>query len=168
MYRRVGYLTILALLALAVLAGCGRRGVRGVEDKEKSEPPPRPMRTTLENAEIAVADPGGAWTFAATAKQITNRKARGPYEMMEAKGVYRRPKEKPKQEPVHLSAQHLQLDQERQWVTLQGGVRIESGPALLEGERMEYNLKTGEVIAPRQTKLTLTPGRARAGEGAKR
>lgn len=155
--RHVTAWLVCALLAPALLAGCSRPRTPQV-GPDKPKPPALPTSTTLENTTVKLADPAGKWTFDATAKSATTAGARGPYDMTEADGVCRRPNEP----PAYVRAHRLHLDQERQQITLEGGVRVISGGLTVEGDRIEYDLKTGKVVGAPRTNWTFSPGAADA------
>jgi LptA/(LptD N-terminal domain) LPS transport protein len=155
--RRLLVIVALALLTPALLAGCTRPRPSQV-GPGKPKAPALPTSTTLENTTVKLADPAGKWTFDAVAKTATTAGAKGPYDMTEADGVCRRPGEP----PAYLHARRLHLDQQRQHVTLEGAVRVVSGGLTVEGDRIEYDLKTGKVVGAPRTNWTFDPKAAEA------
>jgi lipopolysaccharide assembly outer membrane protein LptD (OstA) len=75
----------------------------------------------------------------------------GPYDIEAAECRY----EEVDEPAVLMTADRGHLDQDKSLLTLEGGVVIRSGALRLEGERIEYDLNAGEVVAYVRTKLTL-------------
>ncbi len=146
---------IFALLALTALGGCASRGTPGTSATEARErPPAAPTATTMQHSTVKVSDPQHQWSFEGVARQVTQTGTAGPYDMVDVRGTYK----KAGDPPVHMWAQRIRLDKQRNTMVLQGKVKVVGGAVTVEGDRIEYNLKTGEVVASSQTKWTFAPG----------
>jgi lipopolysaccharide assembly outer membrane protein LptD (OstA) len=101
-----------------------------------------------------MVDPDGRWTFEATGRRMEAAGISGPYDIEAAECRY----EEADAPAVLMSAERGHLDQDKSLLTLEGNVLIRSGALRLEGERIEYDLHTGEVVADVPTKLSLGDG----------
>ena len=146
---RIAYL----LPALLLAAGCGRKPAPRPAAKEK---PPSLSEVTLDlgGSVIRLADPGGRWKFEARSQQVQASGVEGPYALAPAECRY----QEVGKEPVLIRAARADIEKEAQRVRLQGAVQISSDGWTLEAERVEYDLKTGKVVAPGPTKVSF--GRA--------
>ncbi len=151
--RFVCYLLPFCLLLFAV-SGCSRRPTVTSQD-ESEKTPSQPISTQMQAPTVKVVDPKGKWTFEAHSKTGTLESKDGPYSMKQADAKY----QEKGQPPVFMHADQIEVDRGAQRVTLIGAVKIRSQIAVVEGERITYDLKTGKVKATAPTKWTLTPKR---------
>jgi len=161
---------LLVLAALVVCAGCGSPSPPAAEKAsapptgeasapptgEASAPPtgeasapegPAPS-LEIEESKVTVVDPGGRWTFQAESERIEARSMHGPYTLTPARARY----EEVGRPPALMTADKAQIDQESRRVVFEGDVRISSGAWTLEADRVEYDLDSGEVVAPGRPK----------------
>ena len=161
---------LLVLAALVVCAGCGSPSPPAAEKAsapptgeasapptgEASAPPtgeasapegPAPS-LEIEESKVTVVDPGGRWTFEAEAERMEAGSMHGPYTLTPARARY----EEVGRPPALMTADKAQIDQESRRVVFEGDVRISSGAWTLEADRVEYDLDSGEVVAPGRPK----------------
>ena len=154
---------LLVLAALVVCAGCGSPSPPVAERAsapaagEASAPPAEsapvpeekpPTSLEIEESKVTVVDPGGRWTFQAESERIEARSMHGPYTLTPARARY----EEVGRPPALMTADKAQIDQESRRVVFEGDVRISSGAWTLEADRVEYDLDSGEVVAPGRPK----------------
>jgi LPS export ABC transporter protein LptC len=138
---------VLASCMLGIL-GCGRT---------HQEPPLLEAPTTptpsheIARSKITMSDPEGQWNLEATAQRIEAASVSGPYELVGAECRYE-PVDVP---AIFMSADRASLDEDMARLTMEGNVSIRSTTWQLEGERIEYDLDTREVVSDERTKLTL-------------
>jgi LPS export ABC transporter protein LptC len=151
MMRTHWWMAILTL-ALLALAGCGRPRVP-VRPQPEAKPPETPVATTMQNSTVKIADPKGAWTFEAVSKTLEAPHEDGPYHLTKVTGQFQqvgRP-------PVDMRADRMTLDRQAERIELEGAVRIAREGVMVEGERLNYDLKTGKVLSDTPTKTTIGP-----------
>ena len=137
------------LIALLLAAGCGAR--RPAVERPKEEPvAARPQSLEMEGSVIQVAAPEGDWRFEARSERAEAAGAEGPYALERMEGRY----EQKDKAPVLMRAQRAQVDRRAERVTLEGSVWVGFGSWQLEADRVEYDLKTGKVVAEGRTKWT--------------
>jgi Lipopolysaccharide-assembly, LptC-related len=137
------------LLSLA-LAGCGRPPA-----PTPSQPPPKPAVThQIAETTIRFADPKGRWTFSLEADRVEAATIHGPYDMAPARGRY----EEKGRAPVTLSADRAHVDEAARRVVLEGNAKISSPAWGMQADRVDYDLRTGEVVATGRTKWVFTEG----------
>lgn len=146
--------------ALAVCAGC-----RGAPPAPVAERAPEPAETTdtslqIEESTVKVVDPGGRWTFEAESERMEAASVHGPYTLTPARARY----EEVGRPEVLMSAKKGQIDQETRRVVFEGQVRISSGGWMVEADRAEYELDSGEVVVTGNTKWTFVDGGGGSGE----
>jgi len=170
MWRGIDKAALLVLAALVVCAGCGSPSPPAAEKAsapptgeasapptgEASAPPtgeasapegPAPS-LEIEESKVTVVDPGGRWTFEAEAERMEAGSMHGPYTLTPARARY----EEVGRPPALITADKAQIDQESRRVVFEGDVRISSGAWTLEADRVEYDLDSGEVVAPGRPK----------------
>ena len=150
---------LLLIAALVACAGCASPS-RPAPPVERKPPPQAPAPShEIEQSKVKVVDPGGRWTFQAEAERVEAASVHGPYTLAPARARY----EEVGRPPAFMSADRAQIDQESRRVVFEGDVRINSGAWTLEADRAEYELDSGEVVAPGRTKWTFTeaPGAAK-------
>jgi len=146
MIRRM-YRVLLALAVTLAISGCG--GGRPV--KETTRPPSPPISTVeMSGSTIAVADPAGRWRLEASSPEVTAEGVDGPFRLEPATCRYQE-RGRP---PVLMRAATAVVDRAASRVTLEGNVSIMYQALTLKSERVEYDLKRGEVVARGRTKLT--------------
>lgn len=146
----IAYLLIVA----PFISGCGRKPT---PSPPKPEPPPPLVKQgepahELEQSTIRIADPQGRWTFEVQSARAEAAGLHGPYNLTPATGRYL---EKGK-EPVTMSADRATVSEGSRRARFEGKVRIASAGWTLEADRVDYDLKTGKVVASGQTKWTFT------------
>jgi lipopolysaccharide export system protein LptA len=62
--------------------------------------------------------------------------------------------------PVTMSSKHAHIDESAHRATFEGDVQVDSATWRLQADRVEYDLKTGEVVASGRTKWLFTEGSA--------
>ena len=159
----------LILPALLLLApGCGPR---------RTAPPPEEGTPSVAAAPslefggsvIRVSDPKGSWKFEARSPRVKAAGVNGPYTLMPADATY----QEEGKEPVLMHAERADVDRQTQRVALAGSVQVASNGWVLEADHVTYDLKTGKVVSPGRTKLSLgrealKAYRGRVGEEGKR
>ena len=145
---------LLVLAALVVCAGCGSPSPPAAEKAsapptgEASAPEGPAPSLEIEESKVTVVDPGGRWTFEAEAERMEAGSMHGPYTLTPARARY----EEVGRPPALMTADKAQIDQESRRVVFEGDVRISSGAWTLEADRVEYDLDSGEVVAPGRPK----------------
>ena len=136
-------LSLLPLLA----GGCARRPAP--EPQPPSESAPAPFTSAdMERPVIRLSDPDGEWEFEARSDRGEISEAGGSFLLRPAECRYQRAGEA----PVLMTADQARIDNAAQRLELEGSVTISYADWLLETERVEYDLKTGEVVAGVRTK----------------
>ena len=144
------WLSLLPLLA----GGCARRPVEAPQPPSESAPPPF-IGGDMERSVIRLSDPDGEWEFEARSDHVEMLGAEGPFILRPAECRYQRPGEA----PVLMTADQAWIDKVGQRLELEGSVTVSYGDWLLETERLEYDLKTGEVVARGRTKWSFSRDR---------
>lgn len=135
-------------LLLPALCGCGSRD----EHPLTTQPPPAsPPSHEIAHSKITMIDPDSRWRFEATAQDIEAVSLDGPYDLEAAECRY----EPVGEPPVLMSADRARLDEDLARLTMEGNVRINSDTWQVEGERIEYDLNTRQVVGDSRTKFTL-------------
>ncbi len=147
------------LLAVLLAAGCGGRP----PVPEREEEPASTVTQSVEvgGSVIQMASPKGAWEFEARSEHAEAASMEGPYLLTPMEGWYK----KKDGSVVVMGADRAEVDKGAEKVTLEGSVWVDFGGARLEAERVEYDLRTGKVVAEGQTKWTLTEERRKPGTG---
>jgi len=142
-------LRVCCLLSLLPLlgGGCARRPAPAPPPPSDNAPHPF-IGGDMERSTIRLNDPDGKWEFEARADHVEMSGAEGPFILRPAECRYQRPGEA----PVLMTADQARIDKAAQRLQLEGSVTIAYADWLLETERVEYDLKTGEVVARGQTK----------------
>jgi lipopolysaccharide export system protein LptA len=139
----------MAAILLFALSGCGRHAAP--KEEKKTSLAPTSFRT--QGSEVKISDPKGEWTFTAQTKEMDAASKDGPYLMTQANAIYH----KIGQPTVKMRADRIELDQRLERVVLTGAVRLQTQAMMVEGERFQYDLKTGKVVATGRTKWSITP-----------
>ena len=106
------------------------------------------MHQELSEPTIRMVDPAGRWTFVIKAQSATAAGLHGPYEMKQVDATYKetgRP-------DVLITADTARLDESSRRVVFQGHVTLTSGAWELQAARVDYDLDSGEVVAPASPK----------------
>ena len=157
--RRSTEALICLLAAVIVVGGCG--GGPSATGPPNEEPPPhRPDSVTLGESVIRVASPSGDWKFEAWSDRAEATTMEGPYVLSPMEGRYEH-KDRP---PVLMRADRAEVDKAEGRVKLDGSVWVASGAAQLEADRVEYDLRTGKVVAEGRQKWTLGAEADREGD----
>jgi hypothetical protein len=136
-------LSLLPLLA----GGCARRPAEAPQPPSESATAPF-TSADIERPVIRLNDPDGKWEFEARSDHVEMSGAEGPFVLRPAECRYQRPGEP----PVLMTADRAWIDRVAQRLELEGSVTISYADWRLETERVDYDLKTGEVVARGQTK----------------
>jgi hypothetical protein len=140
-----------AAAAVVTLFGCGRAPAQ----VRQPPPPPKPaVSHEIAGTTVRFADPKGRWTFEVRADRVEAETVHGPYEMRPARARY----DELGKPPVTMSAQRAHVDEQARRVTFEGEVLIASPAWRLHADRVDYDLKTGKVVASGQTKWVSTEG----------
>jgi lipopolysaccharide assembly outer membrane protein LptD (OstA) len=110
---------------------------------------------------ITVDDPAGRWHLDATSPHVVAEGIGGPFRLEPATCRY----QQQGHPPVLMRAATAVVDKAASRLALKGKVHVVYGALTLEAERIEYDLKRGEVVASGQPKLTYSEargGRARS------
>lgn len=149
---------VLLLLGLLAVWGCGGR-------PSTSEPPREekgvkaPQSLEIGGAVIRMGDPEGDWKFEARSEQGTAAGMDGPYVLTPMEGRY----EERGEPPVLMRANRAEVDKGAKRVSLTGSVWVSRGASQLEADRVEYDLRTGKVVAQGRTKWTRIEERRETG-----
>jgi LPS export ABC transporter protein LptC len=136
-----------AVLVLCALAGCG--GPRASVQRETPPPAPKPAAThEIAETTIRFTDPKGKWKFQVKADRVEAATIHGPYDMTPATARY----DEVSRPPVTMVAKHAHVDEDARRVVFEGDVHIASQEWRLDADRVEYDLKTGKVVASGRTK----------------
>jgi hypothetical protein len=167
MRRWIDKAALLVLAALVVCAGCGNPPppapvVEQAPAPEEQAPAPEEPVPSLEveESKVKVVDPGGRWTFEAEAERMEAESVHGPYTLAPARARY----EEVGRPPALMSAERAQIDQESRRVVFEGKVRISSGGWVVEADRTEYDLDSGEVVVTGNPKWRFSEGAGGEGE----
>ncbi len=153
------------VVLLLTVCGCAPRD----EDPVATQPPPAPPPShEIAHSKITMIDPASRWRFEATAQDIEAVSLDGPYDLEAAECRY----EAVGEPPVLMTADRARLDEDLARLTMEGNVRISSDTWQVEGERIEYDLNTRQVVGDSRTKFTLlrdgstggSPGRSVEGD----
>ena len=143
-------LSLLPLLA----GGCARRPVEAPQPPSESAPHPF-IGGDMEHSVIRLSDPDGEWEFEARSDHVEISEAAGSFVLRPAECRYQH-KGDP---PVLMTADEARIDKVAQRLELEGSVTIAYADWLLETERVEYDLKMGEVVARGRTKWSFSRDR---------
>jgi lipopolysaccharide assembly outer membrane protein LptD (OstA) len=99
---------------------------------------------------ITVDDPAGRWHLDATSPHVVAAGIGGPFRLEPATCRY----QQQGHPPVLMRAATAVVDKAASRLALKGKVHVVYGALTLEAERIEYDLKRGEVVAGDRTKLT--------------
>jgi hypothetical protein len=146
---RAGPATKLLLVSALLAAGCGSRQPPPQEPKQ--QPLSAAPSLQFSGSVIRVADPADRWKFEARSAQVKAAGVNGPYALAPADCRY----QEAGQPPLVMHSTRADVDKVAQRVVLEGSVRIESNGWVLEADRVNCDLKTGKVVSPGPTKLTL-------------
>ncbi len=148
------HLTIAAVLL--AFCGCGKPRAPA---PEKTAAQPKPVAAhEISESTIMFSDPKGRWKLAVQAKRVEAATVHGPYDMSPATARY----DEVGKPPVTMSARRAHIDEAAHRAVFEGAVRVSSATWRLEADRVDYDLKTGEVVATGNTKWVFTEGSAPA------
>jgi len=102
----------------------------------------------MERSVIRLSDPDGEWEFEARSDRVEISEAAGSFVLRPAECRYQRTGDL----PVLMTADQARIDRVGQRLELEGSVTVSYSDWRLETARVDYDLKTGEVVARGRTK----------------
>jgi hypothetical protein len=146
------------VICLLFAGGCGGRPPTPAPPEDET-PAKGPESVAMTGSVIRMADPEGEWTFEARTDRASGASMEGPYVLAPMEGRY----EREGRPPVLMRADRAEVDKGANRVSLAGSVWVRYAGSQLEADRVEYDLRTGKVVAEGRTKRTATEERRETG-----
>ena len=157
--RRAGH-RVWLVVCLLLAGGCGGRPPTPAPPEEET-PAKGPESVAITGSVVRMAAPDGEWTFEAKSDRATAGMD-GPYVLTPMEGRY----EREGRPPVLMRADRAEVGRGANRVNLEGSVWVRYSGSQLEADRVEYDLRTGKVVAEGRTKWTFADERRGTGASA--